>query len=89
MHRPPPDAQLDVLAAGRHPAQRRLAFEELLAQQLSLRQLRAAIRRDPAWPSARDGQLAGALLAGTGFTLTGAQQRVLREVRADLACRTR
>ena len=49
VHRPPPDAQLDVLAAGRHPAQRRLAFEELLAQQLTLRQLRAAIRRDPAF----------------------------------------
>ena len=85
VHRPPPDARLDVLAAGRHPAQRRLAFEELLAQQLSLRQLRAAIRRDPAIAVKANGQLAGALLAGTGFTLTGAQQRVLREVRADLA----
>jgi ATP-dependent DNA helicase RecG len=85
VHRPPPDAQLDVLAAGRHPSQRRLAFEELLAQQLSLRQLRAAIRRDPAIPVRAHGQLAGALLAGTGFTLTRAQERVLREVRADLA----
>ncbi len=85
VHRPPPDARLDVLAAGRHPAQRRLAFEELLAQQLSLRRLRAAIRRDPAFAIRADGRLAGALLAGTGFTLTGAQQRVLREVRADFA----
>ena len=85
VHRPPPDARLDVLAAGRHPSQRRLAFEELLAQQLSLRQLRAAIRRDPAIPVRAHGQLAGALLAGTGFTLTRAQERVLREVRADLA----
>ena len=84
VHRPPPDARLDVLAAGRHPSQRRLAFEELLAQQLSLRQLRAAIRRDPAIPVRAHGQLAGALLAGTGFTLTRAQERVLREVRADL-----
>ena len=55
VHRPPPDARLDVLAAGRHPAQRRLAFEELLAQQLSLRQLRAAIRRDPAIAVRADG----------------------------------
>jgi ATP-dependent DNA helicase RecG len=85
VHRPPPDARLDVLAAGRHPSQRRLAFEELLAQQLSLRQLRAAIRRDPAIPVRAHEQLAGALLAGTGFTLTRAQERVLREVRADLA----
>jgi ATP-dependent DNA helicase RecG len=84
VHRPPPDARLDVLAAGRHPAQRRLAFEELLAHQLSLRQLRAAIRRDPAFPVRAPGALAARLLAGTGFTLTGAQERVLRELRTDL-----
>ena len=36
VHRPPPDADLESLNAGRHPAQRRLAFEELLAHQLSL-----------------------------------------------------
>ena len=85
LHRPPPDARLDVLEAGRHPAQRRLAFEELLAQQLSLRQLRASIRRDPAWAVAAPGALAARLLAGAGFTLTGAQRRVLQELRADLA----
>ncbi|HEX7915501.1 MAG TPA: ATP-dependent DNA helicase RecG, partial [Rudaea sp.] len=37
MHRPPPDADLMQLGLGTHPAQRRLAFEELLAQHLSLR----------------------------------------------------
>ena len=84
VHRPPPDARLDELAAGRHPAQRRLAFEELLAHQLSLRQLRTAIRRDPAFPVRAPGALAARLLAGTGFTLTGAQERVLKELRADL-----
>jgi ATP-dependent DNA helicase RecG len=85
VHRPPPDARLDVLEAGRHPAQRRLAFEELLAHQLSLRELRSRIRRDPAWPVAAPGTLATRLLAGTGFALTGAQRRVIAEVRADLA----
>jgi len=85
VHRPPPDARLAVLDAGRHPAQRRLAFEELLAHQLSLRRLRSEIRRDPAWPVAARGGLAERLLAGTGFRLTGAQQRVLAELRADLA----
>jgi ATP-dependent DNA helicase RecG len=84
VHRPPPDARLDELAAGRHPAQRRLAFEELLAHQLSLRQLRTAIRRDPAFPVRAPGALAARLLAATGFTLTGAQERVLRELRADV-----
>jgi ATP-dependent DNA helicase RecG len=84
-HRPPPDARLELLEAGRHPAQRRLAFEELLAHQLTLRQLRNEIRRDPAWPIAVPGQLAKRLLATVGFPLTAAQQRVAREIRADLA----
>jgi ATP-dependent DNA helicase RecG len=85
VHRPPPDARLPVLESGRHPAQRRLAFEELLAHQLSLRRLRDGIRRDPAWPVAARGELAARLLAATGFRLTGAQRRVMEEVRRDLA----
>ena len=85
VHRPPPDAKLRELDEGRHPAQRRLAFEELLAHQLSLRQLRNEIRRDPAWPIAAPGKLADRLLAATGFALTGAQRRVIGEVRQDLA----
>jgi ATP-dependent DNA helicase RecG len=85
VHRPPPDARLDVLESGRHPAQRRLAFEELLAHQLSLRELRSEIRRDPAFAVAAAGALAARLVAGTGFTLTGAQQRVVAELRRDLA----
>jgi ATP-dependent DNA helicase RecG len=85
VHRPPPDARLAELEAGRHPAQRRLAFEELLARQLSLRRLRDEVRRDPAWRVAAPGTLAKRLLAGTGFRLTGAQRRVIGEIRADLA----
>ena len=85
VHRPPPDARLELLEAGRHPAQRRLAFEELLAHQLTLRQLRNEIRRDPAWPVAVPGKLAEQLLATVGFPLTAAQRRVAREIRADLA----
>ncbi len=85
LHRPPPDARLDVLEAGRHPAQRRLAFEELLAHQLTLRQLRNEIRRDPAWPIAPRGELASRMLERVGFELTGAQRRVAAEIRTDLA----
>jgi ATP-dependent DNA helicase RecG len=85
VHRPPPDAALDVLEAHRHPAQRRLAFEELLAHQLSLRELRSEIRRDPAWPVVAPHVLADRLLAATGFRLTGAQRRVIGELRRDLA----
>jgi len=85
VHRPPPDAPQDLLAAGRHPAQRRLAFEELLAHHLSLRQLRRELQRDPAWPLAGPGALEARLLESLPFELTGAQQRVLGEVRGDLA----
>ena len=84
VHRPPPDARLAELEAGKHPAQRRLAFEELLAQQLSLRKLRNELRRDPAWKIDSSGEQSRKLLAGTRFTLTRAQQRVLGEIRADL-----
>ena len=85
LHRPPPDARLELLESGRHPAQRRLAFEELLAHQLSLRALRNEIRRDPGWPLAVPGRLAGKLLETIGFPLTKAQQRVAAEIKADLA----
>jgi ATP-dependent DNA helicase RecG len=85
MHRPPPDASLELLDSGRHPAQRRLAFEELLAHQITLRELRNELRRDRAWPVAPARALAAKLQASIGFPLTGAQHRVLREIRADLA----
>ena len=45
MHRPPRDADLQALSLGRHPAQRRLALEELLAHHLSLRRQRIALQR--------------------------------------------
>ncbi|MDH3585792.1 MAG: ATP-dependent DNA helicase RecG, partial [Gammaproteobacteria bacterium] len=41
LHRPPPDADVMLMVAGRHPCQQRLAFEELLAHYLSLKNLRA------------------------------------------------
>ena len=85
LHRPPPDASLELLESGRHPAQRRLAFEELLAHQLSLRALRNEIRRDPGWPITVTGALGARLLETIGFPLTAAQRRVSAEIGADLA----
>ncbi len=85
LHRPPRDVQLDELLSGRHPAQRRLAFEELLAHQLSLRKLRQEIQSDPA-ENLRDAHgLEKRFLASLPFALTGAQQRALAEVDQDLA----
>ncbi len=85
LHRPPLDASLEQLADGRHPAQRRLAFEELLAHQLSLRQLRARAQQDNAPALVVDGVLRTRFIANLPFRLTGAQHRVLAEIGADLA----
>jgi len=85
VHRPPPDANLAALAAGTHPAQRRLALEELLAHHLSLRRQRMALQAHHAPPLAGPGRLAKALLEQLPFALTGAQQRVFKQIRQDLA----
>ncbi|MDO1529069.1 ATP-dependent DNA helicase RecG [Fulvimonas sp. R45] len=86
VHRPPPDAALAQLAQGRHPAQQRLAFEELLAQHIGLKRMRAAVRRRHAPVLDGDGRLRRAMLAALPFRLTAAQQRVGDEVLDDLAC---
>jgi ATP-dependent DNA helicase RecG len=85
LHRPPPDAPQDRLLAGAHPAQQRLTFEELLAHQISLRELRRRRRQSMAPALEGDGQLRLRLLEALPFALTGAQQRVVREIEADLA----
>ncbi|MDD2159833.1 MULTISPECIES: ATP-dependent DNA helicase RecG [Pseudomonas] len=85
LHRPPPDADLEELAEGRHWAQHRLAFEELLTHQLSLQRLRESVRAQqaPAMPLAK--KLPQQYLANLGFTPTGAQQRVGAEIAYDLS----
>jgi ATP-dependent DNA helicase RecG len=88
VHRPPADAPVEELLAWRHPAQRRLAFEELLAHHLSLKLLRKRIQSDPGWPLPANETLKRRLLAGLPFRLTGAQTRVLADVEADLALAT-
>jgi ATP-dependent DNA helicase RecG len=85
LHRPPPDQSRRLLSEAGHPAQRRLALEELLAHQLSLRVLRQRQRKAGAPVLAGDGRLQQTLLHSLPFALTGAQQRVLAELRRDLA----
>jgi ATP-dependent DNA helicase RecG len=83
LHQPPPDAPLSAIEDRSHPACRRLAFEELLAQQLSLRRARAARARQQAQPLS-DQSLVERLMASLPFRLTGAQQRAWSEVSRDL-----
>jgi ATP-dependent DNA helicase RecG len=83
LHRPPVGTELAELMTGRHPAQRRLAFEELLAHHLSLMELRRRSRHDPAQPLP-DAALEARLLQSLPFRLTTAQRRVLDEIDRDL-----
>ncbi|MFM7396445.1 MAG: ATP-dependent DNA helicase RecG [Gammaproteobacteria bacterium] len=84
VHRPPVDAALDELDAGRHPAQRRLAFEELLTHQTVMRRLRESTRTDPAWALDDAAGLETRFIAALPYSLTSAQQKALEEVDLDL-----
>ena len=84
LHHPSPELPQQVLDERTHPAWQRLKFDELLAQQLSMRQAYAA-RRERSAPILTASRLLQAqLLASLPFPLTGAQQRVLAEIAADL-----
>ena len=85
LHNPPPGTELDTLHARNHPAWRRVKFDEVLAQQLSLRRAYLA-RREQGAPvlRARD-NLGARLLDSLPFGLTGAQARAMAEIGADLA----
>lgn len=85
LHHPPTDASLSQLQDGLHPAQQRLAFEELLAHNLALQELRRETRQFGA-PAMTEGKnLQKDFLKNLGFKLTGAQKRVNLEISQDLA----
>lgn len=85
LHNPPPEADLDQLSAGEHPAQSRLAFEELTAHQVSLRIVRAEIQKLKAPAMKPPGKICLELEQGFQFDLTRAQKRVAQEVGEDLS----
>jgi ATP-dependent DNA helicase RecG len=85
LHAPPPGVPEAELQLRTHPAWRRIKFDEVLAQQLSLRRAYNARRQKGAPPLKSAGQLAQQLLAALPFGLTGAQQRVVAEIAGDLA----
>lgn len=85
LHRPPPDVQLSELDSGKHPAQRRLILEELLAHNLSMLALRAGAQRYHALSFNKKDELKNNFLASLPFTPTNAQQRVAAEIEHDMA----
>src|ERR1700753_2756919 len=84
VHRPPREAEIEILAAGVHPTQRRLAFEELLAHHLSLKLIKHEARTERAAVLTDDAGLAARFIESLPFPLTNAQRRALRDVDADL-----
>ena len=84
LHSPPQEIDANALLDRSHPAWVRMKFDELLAQQLSLKRAQRARRVKGAPVLKAVGALSQAFLAQLPFQLTGAQQRVLQEIRADL-----
>ncbi len=84
LHHPPPGIA-DALADNRsHPAFRRLIFDELLAQQLSLRQAKKRQQKLVAPALKPLHTLADSLLGLLPFSLTAAQQRAWKVIHEDL-----
>jgi len=85
LHNPPPGTALNLLAEGEHPAQQRLAAEELVAHHLSLLRLRQKIQQQAAPALAPNEAANNRFLEQLPFTLTAAQQRVATEISADIS----
>ena len=92
LHQPPADANTQSLLERTHPAWRRVQFEELLAQQISLKRAHAIRRerRAPNFPqlttqSKSPASIEVGLLKVLPFELTGAQARVWSEIGLDLS----
>lgn len=84
VHQPPPGTEFTALESGQHPAQRRLVFEELLAHHLSLRRLREQLQSQRTTSITVGGRLVQRLFENLPFALTGAQRRVLDDIKRDL-----
>jgi ATP-dependent DNA helicase RecG len=84
VHRPPPDVTLTLLELGKHPAQQRLAIEELLAHHLSVLQVRAQSQQHQSFVIQPGKALLKQFLANLPFSPTGAQSRVLKDIQQDM-----
>jgi len=84
LHNPPPDVDLASIEAGKHPCQIRLSFEELLAHYMSLRNLRHLANQETAVALPDSSGLRQQFIDSLAYALTGAQQRVVAEISADL-----
>lgn len=88
LHNPPPDISLQTLEEGSHPALKRLVFDELLGQRLSMQFARKYRSHLTAPPLAINLTLKNQFLQKLSFKLTTAQQRVSEEIAADLSAQS-
>jgi ATP-dependent DNA helicase RecG len=84
LHRPPQDADAAMLTSGKHPSQRRIALEELIAQRLGLRRTAAAQRTERAYELGAAVAELARFRATLPFALTRAQETAAAEILADL-----
>lgn len=85
LHNPPQDAVLAELDEGRHPCQKRLALEEILAHHLSLRKIKDTAQLEAGIAVQGNAELTQKFLAGLSFDLTGDQHKALADIDADIA----
>ena len=84
LHRPPNDVDVTALEQGTHPAQQRLVFEELLAQNLSLLKVREQGQQVKAVALNPVNTLESQFLEQLPFAPTNAQSRVVAEIKGDM-----
>ena len=85
VHKPPADTDKQALLERKHPAQKCLVFDELLAHHLSIMRIRLRSNRRKSYRLESNNKLVGAFIQSLPFALTSAQQKVLHEVKQDLA----
>ena len=68
-----------------NPARERLAYDELLANQLALALVRESVRRGAGRAVSGDGSLRKQVVASLPYSLTSAQERALEEIWKDMA----
>ncbi|MCB2107562.1 MAG: ATP-dependent DNA helicase RecG [Rhodobacteraceae bacterium] len=84
-HAPQSETELSPLS----PARARLAYDELLSNQLALGLVRLKARKRRGRPINGTGKLSEKVVAALPYELTGAQQRSLHEIRTDMASENR
>lgn len=84
LHRPSPDVSLEALEKGQHPAQVRLIFEEFLAYNLAMNNVRMGSQQHAAYALLAQTDLKQRFLAQLPFKPTNAQARVTADIEQDL-----